>query len=330
VFIDQVTITVTSGKGGNGAVSFRREKFIPKGGPDGGNGGKGGDVILRANVQLQTLLDQRYKTSYTAPNGIKGEAALRNGKYGKDLIVQIPCGTLVRDAETNEILADLVADGDEYLAARGGRGGRGNTVFKSSTNQAPRYSEDGRPGQEKTLALELKLIADVGLVGLPNAGKSTLISVISAAKPKIANYPFTTLKPNLGIVSYKEYKSFTVADIPGLIEGASEGKGLGIQFLRHIERTRTLVILVDCLSEDYMKEYSVLRKELETYSQELIQKPFLVALSKTDTLFESNDEKKNEFSEQIGQPVYEFSSVSRAGVPDLLDRIWENLNLDSD
>ncbi len=325
MFIDQVTISVASGSGGNGAVSFRREKYVPKGGPDGGNGGNGGNIIVRANVQLHTLLDQRYKRQYRAQNGVPGSGSLRDGKWGEDLVIQVPCGTLVRDAETGEILTDLTSNNDECIVARGGKGGKGNATFASATNQAPRFAEDGEPGEERILELELKLIADVGLVGLPNAGKSTLISVISAAKPKIADYPFTTLQPNLGIVSYREYQSFTVADIPGLIEGAHLGKGLGTQFLRHIERTRVLLILIDCQSQDYFKEFTVLRNELRSFSTELERKPYLVALSKMDTASPDVEERREEFVREIQMPVYQFSAVTNTGIQALLDLVWSNL-----
>ncbi len=286
MFVDQVTITVQSGAGGAGRVSFRREKYVPKGGPDGGNGGNGGNIVLRANAQLHTLLDQRYKRIYEAPDGAKGLSSRKFGKWGEHLVVSVPCGTLVKDAKSKEILVDLVEDGQEFVIAKGGKGGRGNAEFATSVKQTPRYAESGMPGEIRELQLELKLLADVGLVGLPNAGKSTLISVLSAARPKIADYPFTTIEPNLGIVSYYEYKSFTVADLPGLIEGAHEGKGLGIKFLKHIERTKVLVILIDCISDDYEKDYRVLRSELESYSRDLSRKPFIIAMSKMDVVDE--------------------------------------------
>lgn len=323
MFVDQVTITVRSGKGGDGAVSFRREKYVPKGGPDGGNGGKGGDVILRANPQLHTLLDHRYHHSYEAENGIKGQKSLRFGRYGEDVIIQVPCGTVIRDAETEELLADLVTPGQDYIAALGGRGGRGNAEFATATHQTPRQAEDGRPSVERQLILELKLIADVGLVGFPNAGKSTLISTISAAKPKIADYPFTTLEPNLGIVRYREYDGFTVADLPGLIEGAHTGKGLGIQFLKHVERTRVLVILIESFSEDYQSDLEVLRNELASYGSELSKKPWFVAISKMDAADEEVRERVEQFQKEMEFRVHAFSSVSSEGVAELKDLMWK-------
>ena len=328
MFVDQVTIEVESGKGGNGAATFRREKYVPKGGPDGGNGGKGGDVILRANVQLHTLLDQRYKRHYKAQNGVRGEAGLKDGKWGENEIVQVPCGTVVRDAETGELVADLTDDKQEIVVAEGGRGGRGNNEFKSATNQAPRKAESGKPGVHRTLSLELKLIADIGLVGFPNAGKSTLIATITAAKPKIADYPFTTLEPNLGIVRYRDYRSFTVADIPGLIEGAHEGKGLGIQFLKHIERTRALVILIESFSEDYEQDFATLRSELSAYSKELSRKPFIVAISKSDIIDDAIQSRIDSFRESVTFDVHVFSSVSNKGVDTLTDAMWSLISAD--
>ena len=255
-FIDQATITVRAGTGGNGVISFRREKFIPKGGPDGGNGGKGGDVIIRVDRQLTTLMDYRYKRFYHAGNGNAGEGKNCTGRGGADVLLRVPPGTMIKDGQTGDILADLINNKDEIVIAKGGKGGRGNAEFKSSTLQAPRIREVGVPGEEKVLQLELKLLADIGLVGFPNAGKSTLISRISAAKPKIADYPFTTLIPNLGIVYYGEEKSFVVADMPGLIEGAHMGRGLGIEFLRHIERTSVLTFLIPADSEDPKSEFT--------------------------------------------------------------------------
>ena len=244
MFIDQATINVKSGNGGNGVVSFRREKYIPKGGPDGGNGGNGGSIIIRADKQLTTLMDFRYRRKYTAPDGDRGQGANKTGKSGEDIVLRVPEGTIINDQESGKQLADLISHGDQIIIVRGGRGGKGNAEFATSTRQAPRIAQHGTPGEERTLDLQLKLLADVGLIGFPNAGKSTLISRISAAKPKIADYPFTTLIPNLGIVRFGEFRSFVVADMPGLIEGAHAGKGLGIQFLQHIERTRVLVFLL--------------------------------------------------------------------------------------
>ncbi|MDT8322483.1 MAG: GTPase ObgE [Bacteroidota bacterium] len=322
MFVDQVSISVRSGKGGAGCVSFRREKYVPKGGPDGGNGGRGGDVILVANGQLHTLLDHRYKREYEAQSGAPGEPSRRSGKSGRDLRIELPVGTVVRDERSGALIADLVENGQEFVVLRGGIGGRGNAEFATATNQAPRRSEPGREGGEVQLQLELKLIADVGLVGFPNAGKSTLISVISAAQPKIANYPFTTLEPNLGIVRYREYDSFTVADLPGLIEGAHEGKGLGHQFLQHVERTRVLAMLIDCMSEDYPADIEVLRNELSSYSNELAVKPWFIALSKTDTADEEIRERMDELPSRYDVPVVAFSSVSQEGINALKDLMW--------
>ncbi len=283
-FIDEAEIHVKAGDGGVGCVSFRREKFVPKGGPDGGDGGKGGDVVFRANRQLGTLLDFQYKTKYNAGRGEHGLGARKTGKSGKDVVIEVPVGTLIRDAGSGKIIADLVNDNDEMVIAKGGRGGRGNEWFATSTNQAPRQFEQGEPGDERDLRLELKLLADVGLVGFPNAGKSTLISVVSAARPKIADYPFTTLVPNLGIVGVREGESFVMADIPGLIEGAHGGKGLGHQFLKHIERTRVLAFLIEGTSPDPLRDYLVLLEELDQFDEVLLEKPRLVALTKADIL----------------------------------------------
>ena len=325
-FIDQATSFVKAGNGGNGAISFRREKFVPKGGPDGGNGGNGGSVIIRADKQLGTLLDFRYKRLYKAENGEHGRGKGQTGKTGTDIVLKVPCGTIVRGQLHEEILADLVHHGEEVIVVHGGKGGRGNSEFATSTNQAPRIAEPGIPGEESELLLELKLIADVGLVGFPNAGKSTLISVVSAAKPKIADYPFTTLTPNLGIVRYAEGKSFTLADMPGLILGAHQGKGLGIQFLRHIERTRVLVFLIESISEDPKRDFEILVNELESYSPALARKPKIIALTKID-LFEQSALKRLKrisFGKKI--PVIQISSVSREGLQPLLEEMWHALN----
>jgi GTP-binding protein len=324
-FIDQAVIFVKAGNGGNGAISFRREKYVPKGGPDGGTGGNGGSVIIRADRQLGTLLDFRYKRLYKAENGDHGRGKGQTGKTGTDIVLKVPCGTIVKGHLENEIVADLVHDGEQVIVAQGGKGGRGNSEFATSTNQAPRIAEPGIPGEECELLLELKLIADVGLVGFPNAGKSTLISVVSAAKPKIADYPFTTLTPNLGIVRYAEGKSFTLADMPGLILGAHQGKGLGIQFLRHIERTRVLVFLIESISEDPKRDFEILVNELESYSPGLAKKPKIIALTKID-LFEQGALKrlkKISFGKKI--PVIQISSVSREGLQPLLEEMWHAL-----
>ena len=322
MFVDQVSIHVKSGAGGAGYISFRREKYVPKGGPDGGNGGNGGDVIIRADSQLHTLLDHRYRRIYAAADGVRGATSRKDGKWGKNEVVRVPCGTVIKTVETGEMLADMVTDGQQYLVAIGGKGGRGNAMFATPTQQTPRHAEPGMPGQELDLLLELKLIADVGLVGLPNAGKSTLISVITAARPKIADYPFTTLEPNLGIVRYRDHDGFTVADIPGLIEGAHKGKGLGMQFLRHIERTSVLLIMIECMSEDYWKVYEVLRNELASYSSELAAKPMLLAITKTDSADDEASARMDDFERELGHPLLRFSSISGEGMEHLLDALW--------
>ena len=306
MFIDFARIKVKAGQGGSGCVSFRREKFVAKGGPNGGDGGRGGSVILVGDRNLNTLIDFRYKKNFGAQRGQHGMGSDKTGKMGKDIFVKIPLGTLVKDAETGEIFADIVEDNQEYVAAKGGRGGRGNARYVTSTNRAPREWEVGISGQEKFLELELKLIADIGLVGLPNAGKSTLLSVISSAKPKIANYPFTTLEPNLGIVQFTEYKSFVVADIPGLIEGAHEGKGLGHQFLRHIERTRALAFLVDSTDEKPKETFKTLWNELKEHSSILVNKPYTILLTKSDI---SQPDKKNK-SSKFKEKTISISSVT--------------------
>ena len=327
MFIDFAEIYIKAGDGGNGAVAWRKEKYVPKGGPAGGNGGRGGSVIFKADPNLHTLLDFRYKRKYIAEKGAPGGNSLKDGKSGDDAIIKVPSGTIIKEKDTERIIADLDEPGKEFTAVKGGKGGKGNSNFATATNRAPRFAEDGKPGEELKVILELKLIADVGLVGFPNAGKSTFISVVSAAKPKIADYPFTTLQPNLGIVNYKEYQSFTVADIPGIIEGASDGKGLGLQFLRHIERTKILLLLIDITSEDIQKEYDTLLNELEAYSPELSKRKKIVALSKADLI--DKDELKNITSKKLenyeGQ-IFVFSSVSNYGVKNILDYLWQQLN----
>ncbi len=336
MFIDLVEIYVKAGNGGRGAVSFRREKYVPKGGPDGGDGGKGGDVIIVADPNMSTLLDYRYKRKYIAKNGEPGMGALKTGKSGEDVILKVPVGTVVKDKATGGVLFDFTEPGQAFVVARGGKGGKGNTHFKSPTNQAPRKAEPGKPGEEKWIILELKLIADVGIVGFPNAGKSTLISVISAAKPKIADYPFTTLEPVLGLVQYKDFKSFVVADIPGIIEGASQGKGLGLKFLRHIERTKILLFLISASSEDIFNEYKVLVKELKSYSKELLKKPHIVAISKMDLI---EDEERKDFEQKVRlkfksaikgfvkpKKILFISSIANIGVDSLLDTLAEILS----
>lgn len=334
MFLDYVKISVKSGDGGKGCVSFRREKYVPKGGPNGGDGGKGGDVIFRATNSLSTLIDFRYNRHYRARRGEHGQGGDKTGRNGKDCLVLVPCGSIIKDEETGEVLCELLADGDEEVILKGGRGGRGNTHFKSSTNRAPRYAEDGQPGIEKIVVIELKLIADVGLVGFPNSGKSTLISKISAAKPKIADYPFTTLVPNLGIVRYREYDSFVVADIPGIIRGASEGKGLGLQFLRHIERTRVLLFMIDASAvnfEDAFDEYFVLLGELTNYSKILLKKPRILCFTKADTLTEDGlkELKKIIAAKKTGKFKVDkiiISSVSGMNLAELKDLIFKKLS----
>lgn len=326
MFIDYAKIELVAGNGGNGAIAFRREKYIPKGGPSGGNGGNGGSIIIKADRNLHTLLDFRYKKKYAAKNGAAGSNSLKDGKGAEDLIIRVPVGTVVKDLETDEIIADLDSDEKEFTAAKGGRGGKGNSNFATPTNQAPRFAEDGKPGESINIILELKLLADVGLVGFPNAGKSTFISAVSAAKPKIADYPFTTLQPNLGIVQYKEYQSFTVADIPGIIEGAHEGKGLGHKFLRHIERTGILLIMIDCTEENLKEKYSIILNELEEYSDLLAEKSKIVVLTKADLLYEDDLKKiaKKKFP-GYKDKVFVISSASGLGVNDLLDELWKRL-----
>jgi len=326
MFIDYAKIYVKAGDGGDGAVTFRKEKYVPRGGPSGGNGGFGGDVVLLAQHNYSTLLDFKYKKHYKAENGDAGASALKDGKGGEDIIIKVPIGTLIKDAETEEVIADLDEDNKSFIIAKGGRGGKGNSNFATSTNQTPRYAEPGKPGEEKEIILELKLIADIGLVGFPNAGKSTLISTISAAKPKIADYPFTTIEPNLGIVKYKNYKSFTVADIPGIIEGAAEGKGLGLKFLRHIERTRILLFLIDITSENYQKEFNVLLNELKKYSPALAAKKKIVSLSKADLVEEKELKKLSKKKiRNADSPLLVFSSATNYGIQELLDYLWSEI-----
>ena len=321
-FIDRVRIRVKAGDGGSGIVSFRREKFVPMGGPDGGDGGPGGDVIVRGDSNLATLLDFTYRDSWRAENGDHGSGANRTGAAGADVVLPVPRGTIVRDADSGEIIAEILEHGESMVVARGGRGGKGNAYFATSTRQAPREYQPGEDGAERTLELELKLIADVGLVGQPNAGKSTLLSVISAARPKIADYPFTTLTPNLGVVQLSDSRTFVVADIPGIIEGAHEGKGLGLQFLRHIERTRMLAFLIPIDSMDWQAEYEQLRQEISSYSAELAQKPHCVVFTKMDLLGETEPaplEAPDAFA------VLAVSAAGRTGLDALLSAWWSQL-----
>ena len=323
MLIDLARIHCQAGRGGAGCISFRREKYVPKGGPDGGDGGKGGDCWIEVDPHVRTLLDCRERPQYRAGHGRPGSGNNSSGKAGEDLVIAVPAGTVVKDAETGEILADLVAVGDRYRVAKGGRGGRGNARFASPTHQAPRRADPGEEGTEQAVELELKLIADVGLVGLPNAGKSTLLSRISRARPKIADYPFTTLEPNLGIVALEDHRTFVVADLPGLIEGAHEGKGLGLQFLRHVERTSVLLFLVDAASEDPAGTLALLQREIEGYSSALAEKPFLVALSKADLL---PPEEHAGAAERLGLPGARLMSAhSGAGLKDLLEELWRML-----
>lgn len=327
MFIDQAKILVIAGIGGNGIVSFRREKFVPKGGPDGGDGGKGGDVIIQADSNLHTLLDFRYRRRFKAESGKHGQGSNKTGRSGQDLIIRAPKGTLVKDEEKDEILADLVDDHQQIIVAKGGKGGRGNARFATSTNQTPRNAEPGEEGESRTILLELKLIADVGLVGLPNAGKSTLLSRLSAARPKIADYPFTTLAPNLGIVKYKEYQSFVMADIPGLIEGAHEGKGLGLDFLRHIERTKVLVYLIESTSQDMFNDYQILRNELSLYNPELLKRPSFIVLTKMDV---GRDDETNvvELINRLDISILKISALMGEGLEELKEKIWNIIKQD--
>ena len=321
MFIDQAKITVIAGNGGHGVVSFRREKFVPKGGPDGGDGGKGGDIIIKADSNLHTLLDFRYKRIFNAKAGKHGQGAKKSGHGGADLIIRVPCGTIIRNVETNDLVADLIESEQEFIVARGGKGGKGNQHFATPTKRTPRYAQEGRPGETKEIQLELKLIADIGLVGLPNAGKSTLLARLSAATPKIADYPFTTLKPNLGIVKYKDHQSFVMADIPGLIEGAHQGKGLGLKFLRHVERTKVLAFLIESNSENIEENYQILRNELKLYKTELLKRPAILILTKND-LVEEKTIKKNEKMKKLNLPICMISSVTGRGLEELKEQIW--------
>ncbi|HEV7381442.1 MAG TPA: GTPase ObgE [Dyadobacter sp.] len=324
-FIDYVKINVKSGSGGAGALHFRREKHVEKGGPDGGDGGRGGHVILKGSSQLWTLLHLKYTKHIKAFDGKGGEGGRRTGPIGKDIILEVPLGTVARDAETGEQLFEITEDGQEIILLKGGRGGLGNDHFKSATNQTPQHAQRGEAGLESWVILELKVLADVGLVGFPNAGKSTLLSAVSAARPEIADYPFTTLVPNLGVVAYRDYKSFVMADIPGIIEGASQGKGLGLRFLRHIERNSILLFLVPATSEDINAEYDTLLNELKLYNPSLLDKTRLLAISKSDILSEEErDDLKNTIPS--GMPYLFISSVTQEGIDSLKDRIWSAIN----
>ena len=323
-FVDYVKIYFTSGKGGDGAVAWRKEKFAPKGGPDGGDGGRGGHIILKGNQQLWTLLDLKYRKYIKAEAGQNGSGSNKTGKSGTDEVLEVPLGTMVKDAETGEIKAEVVEDGQEVILLEGGHGGRGNTSFKSATHQAPEFATQGGPAKELVAILELKMLADVGLVGFPNAGKSTLLSVISAARPKIGDYAFTTLVPNLGIVKYKGFTSFVMADIPGIIEGAHEGKGLGTHFLRHIERNSVLLFMVPVDADDIRGEYEILLKEVGLYQEELLAKPRLLALTKSDM---TDAELEAEISAGLPDIPHVFiSAITNHGLEVLKDELWKKIN----
>ncbi|OGC87273.1 MAG: GTPase ObgE [candidate division Zixibacteria bacterium RBG_16_48_11] len=321
MFVDIAEIQVEAGRGGKGAVSFRREKYVPKGGPDGGDGGKGGDVIIQADINLITLMDFKYKTCYQAESGTGGRGAKKFGKDGKNLIIQVPVGTLLKDRIKKETLVDLTEDGQSFVVVRGGRGGRGNVHFKSSTNRTPRVAEPGEEGEKRALILELKLMADVGLVGYPNAGKSTLLSRLTKARPKIADYPFTTLSPNLGLAKLHDYRTFVIADIPGLIKDAHRGRGLGHEFLRHIQRTRILVFLLDVTAGAVQDQLKELEKELQLYDPGLLKKPRVVALNKIDLGEEKHKFKSNGKKEKF----YPISALTGEGVDRLLNKLAQIL-----
>ena len=330
-FVDYVKIHVSSGNGGKGSAHLHREKYVAKGGPDGGDGGRGGHVILRGNKNLWTLFHLKFKRHVKAGHGEHGSKQRSTGADGEDQYVEVPLGTVIRDTETQEILHEITEDGQEVIVAEGGMGGLGNWHFKSSVNQTPRYAQPGIPGQEIDITLELKVLADVGLVGFPNAGKSTLLSVITAAKPKIADYEFTTLKPNLGIVEYRDFKTFVVADIPGIIEGAAEGKGIGHRFLRHIERNSTLLFLIPADARDIVEQYEILLDELRRYNPELLDKDRLIAISKSDMLDEElKNEMKVELDKNLEAPYMFISSVAQQGLVQLKDKLWEMLNKEVD
>jgi GTP-binding protein len=323
-FVDYVKIHCRSGKGGAGSAHLRREKYVPKGGPDGGDGGRGGHVIVQGNDQLWTLLHLRYTKHIKAEHGEPGGKQMSTGANGNDAIIEVPLGTVARNPETQEMICEVTEHKEQKILLEGGRGGLGNTHFKSATNQTPRYAQPGEPYNEEWFILELKLLADVGLVGFPNAGKSTLLSVVSAAKPEIADYPFTTLRPNLGIVSYRDHRSFIMADIPGIIEGAHEGRGLGLRFLRHIERNPLLLFMVPVDADDIKKEYFVLLNELKQYNPELLDKKIILAITKSDLI---DDELKAEMEKELPDVPYVFiSSVTQQGLTELKDVIWKNIN----
>lgn len=324
-FVDYVKINCRSGAGGPGSAHLRREKYVPKGGPDGGDGGRGGHIILRGNKQLWTLLHLKYRKHVIAENGDSGGKSRKSGKSGEDQILEVPLGTVVKDAETENVLFEITDHDEERILLPGGRGGLGNVHFKSSTRQTPRFAQPGEPGQEQWFLFELKVLADVGLVGLPNAGKSTLLSTLSAAEPRIADYPFTTLVPQLGIVAYRDGKSFIMADIPGIIEGAHEGKGLGFRFLKHIERNSVLLFMISCESDDIEAEFNTLVSELSSYNPELLDKPRLLAITKSDML---DEEMKNQMKADIPEGIQAvfISSIAQKNLITLKDMIWKKLN----
>lgn len=327
-FVDHVKIYFTSGNGGRGAVAWRREKYVAQGGPEGGDGGTGGSIILKGNPQLWTLLDLKYRKHIKAEHGANGASHRKTGKQGKDIILDVPLGTVVKSEDSEEIICEIKEAGETFVLLKGGQGGRGNWHFRSATNQTPEYAEPGWPGKQLTAIMELKLLADVGLVGFPNAGKSTLLSVVTAAKPKIGAYPFTTLVPNLGIVKYREVNSFVIADIPGIIEGASEGKGLGTRFLRHVERNSILLFLIPADSEDVGEEFNVLLKELEAYNPGLSQKEMIVGISKADLLVDEEPKGLENLPKTL--PVVRFSSITRQGLTELTDTLWKELQNSTD
>ncbi len=321
MFIDHTQIDISAGNGGAGAVSFRREKFIPKGGPDGGDGGRGGHVVFIVDTNLHTLQDIRYKRRYKAENGHSGRGSNKTGKNGKDVIILVPAGSIIRRKGSDQVIVDLTVEGQKHIICNGGQGGKGNARFKTATKQAPRKAQPGIEGETGIFEIELKILADVGLVGLPNAGKSTLLASISSARPKIADYPFTTLKPNLGIVKYGEYDSFVMADIPGLIKGASLGKGLGHQFLRHIERNRIHLFLIDCMEDKPLDVYKTLKNELQNFNEDLINKPCLVCRTKSD-LKQDISTQWNDFEDKI----FDISSFTKEGINELILSLVEVLN----
>lgn len=326
-FVDYVKVCAKSGSGGSGSAHLRREKYVPKGGPDGGDGGRGGHVIVRGNKQMWTLLPLKYRKHVRATDGDNGLKQRASGKQGEDVYLDVPLGTIVKDSETEEQIIEITEEGQEFIIAKGGRGGLGNWNFKSAINQTPRYAQDGEEGVENWKILELKVLADVGLVGFPNAGKSTLLSVVSAAKPEIANYQFTTLVPNLGIVGYRDHKSFVMADIPGIIEGAAEGKGLGVRFLRHIERNSVLLFIVPADADDIQEQYHILLEELRKYNPELLDKERVLAISKSDML---DQELRDEITKDLNLDIewVFFSSVVNEGLTELKDLLWSKFDVD--